>query len=113
MHTEKLCLGKQSEMIHVTIYNESHIDIFHLLQSNISRGLVVRIAASHPGGPGSIPGLGMLFWLVFTFYQILRPFFGLGRAWASKKPFYPKTKGPKEPLDTKFVHGLSRPLGEN
>ena len=113
LHTEKLCLGKHLEMILVTIDNEIHSVIFHLLLSICSSGLEVRIAAFHPGGPGSIPGLGMLFWLVFTFYQTLRPFFGLGRAWASKRPFSPKTRGPKVPLDTEFVHGLSRPLGEN
>ena len=60
-HTEKLCLGKYSQMIHVNIDNESHSAVFHHLQSNNSRGLMVRIAASHPGGLGSIPGLGMLF----------------------------------------------------
>ena len=53
-----------------------------------------------------------IFWLVFTFYQTLRPFFGLRRTSANKRPFPPKTRGPKEPLDTEFVHGLSRPLGE-
>ena len=113
MQNEKLCLGKHLEMILVTIDNEIHTTIFHLLHSIRSFGLVVMIAASHPGGLGSILGLGMLFWLVFTFYQTLRPFFGLGRAWASKRPFLPKTRGSKEPLDTKFVYGLSRPLGEN
>ena len=78
LHTEKLCLGKHLEMILVTIDNEIHTAIFHLLHSICSCGLVVRIAGFYPGEPGSIPGLGMLFWLVFTFYQTLRPFFGLG-----------------------------------
>ena len=30
-------------------------------QYNIRYGLVVRISGSHPGGPGSIPGNGILF----------------------------------------------------
>ena len=111
-HTEKLCLGKHLEMILVTIDNEIHTAIFHLLHSICLCGLVVRIAVSHPGDPGSIPG-GEIFWLVFTFYQTLRPFFGLGRTWANKRPFPPKTRGPRVPLGTEFVHGLSRPLGEN
>ena len=64
--------------------------MFHLLQCNISRGLVVRIAASHPGGPGSIPGLGMLFILVSfhflpNFKAIFRALGELGRA----KGYYP------------------------
>ena len=100
-------------MIHVNIDNESHCAIFHLIQSSNLRGLVVRIAASHPGGPGSIPGLGMLFWLVFIFHQTLRPFFGLGRTWANKRSFRPKTRGPKVPLDTEFVHVVPRFPGEN
>ena len=29
--------------------------------SNLRYGLVVRIAGSHPAGPGSIPGNGILF----------------------------------------------------
>ena len=67
LHTEKLCLGKHLEKILMTLDNEIHITIFHLLPSICLCGLVVRIAASHPGDPGSIPGLGVLFCLVFTF----------------------------------------------
>ncbi len=33
----------------------------------IRRGLVVRISAFHAGGPGSIPGVGMLFFLLYFF----------------------------------------------
>ena len=113
VHTEKLCIGTHLEMILMTIDKEIHSAIFHLLLSICSSGLEVRVAASHPGGLGSIPGLGMLYWLVFTFYQSLGPCFGLGRAWASKRPFFPKTRGPKEPLDTEFIHGVSRLLGKN
>ena len=32
-------------------------DVIHILRY----GLVVRISGSHPGGPGSIPGNGILF----------------------------------------------------
>ncbi len=39
--------------------------------SSVRHGLVVRISGSHPGGPGSIPGVGNLF---FTFFVPGKPF---------------------------------------
>merc|ERR1711873_357769 len=38
-----------------------HVGNFGKLLYNIRYGLVVRISGSHPGGPGSIPGNGILF----------------------------------------------------
>ena len=38
-----------------------HSGIFGKHIYNIRYGLVVRISGSHPGGPGSIPGNGILF----------------------------------------------------
>ena len=35
--------------------------MFHVVESKIRYGLVVRIPGSHPGGPGSIPGNGIFF----------------------------------------------------
>ena len=32
------------------------------IEQQLRYGLVVRIPGSHPGGPGSIPGVGKLFW---------------------------------------------------
>ena len=37
---------------------------FHVHSRSIRRGLVVRISAFHAGGPGSIPGVGILFLLL-------------------------------------------------
>ena len=76
VHTEKLCLGKHLEMILVTIDNEIHRATFHHLNSVCSCGLVVRVAASHPGDPGSNPGLGMLlFWVSFHFLPNFKAIF--------------------------------------
>ena len=36
----------------------------HLINRHIRRGLVVRISAFHAGGPGSIPGVGILFFFL-------------------------------------------------
>ena len=75
---------------------------------------MVGIAVSHPVGPSSIPG--QAYFVFFSYFKdfskYLGPFLGLGRTWASKRPFSLKTRGPKEPLDTEFVHGLPRALGE-
>ena len=57
-------------MILLTIDNEIDSVIFHILQSVCLCGLVVRIAASHPGGPGNaflvsfhfLPNFKALFW---------------------------------------------------
>ena len=44
-------------LLHVTKYHEVYV---------FPCGLVVRISGSHPGGPGSIPGKGDVFWLFTT-----------------------------------------------
>ena len=59
---------------------------------NISRGLVDRIAASHPGGPGSNPSRGKLAFLPFF---LLNPNFkgkfqGLGELGRMKDLFHVK-----------------------
>ena len=41
-----------------------------LLRKRLPHGLVVRIPGSHPGGPGSIPGVGKFFFLVALRYQV-------------------------------------------
>ena len=89
LHTEKLCLGKHLEMILLTIDNEIDSVIFHLLQSVCLCGLVVRIAASHPGDPGSIPGVGVLFCLVFTFLPNFKAIFWPSANFGEQKAFFP------------------------
>jgi hypothetical protein len=37
----------------------------------IRRGLVVRISAFHAGGPGSIPGVGILFFSCMFFFHLI------------------------------------------
>ena len=39
--------------------------------SNLRYGLVVRIAGSHPAGPGSIPGNGILLKTFLNDYEII------------------------------------------
>ena len=39
----------------------------YIVYQCIRRGLVVRISAFHAGGPGSIPGVGIPFFLPFSF----------------------------------------------
>ena len=38
---------------------------YDVVNNDLPYGLVVRIPGFHPGGPGSIPGLGASFWLIF------------------------------------------------
>ncbi len=45
----------------------SRTSMYKLLQC-IRRGLVVRISAFHAGGPGSIPGVGILFFFFFVLH---------------------------------------------
>ncbi len=44
-----------------------------LLLNTVRYGLVVRIAGSHPAGPGSIPGNGILFVFVFSQQDLTGP----------------------------------------
>ena len=68
-------------MIHMTIDNESCTAIFYQLHCNVLRGLVDRIAASHPGGLGSIPCGGIF---VFSqFFQFLPNFEAFFGPWAN------------------------------
>ena len=53
-----------------------------------SSGLVVRIPGSHPGGPGSIPGVGNPFWtpgIEYIFGNVKMVFFFLLGAARSRK----------------------------
>ena len=38
----------------------------------IPRGLMARIPGFHPGGPGSIPGVGKLFLIAFLFCHVFK-----------------------------------------
>ena len=57
-------------------------------QTSIRYGLVVRIPGSHPGGPGSIPGVGNPFWtpgIEYIFGNVKMVFFFLLGAARSRK----------------------------
>lgn len=41
-----------------------------VVSTSLRYGLVVRIAGSHPAGPGSIPGNGTLFLLLKTLFNV-------------------------------------------
>ena len=60
-HTEKLDLLKYSGIVKIAIDHELHLGKIDQNECNISRGLMARILGPHPGGPGSIPGVGVLF----------------------------------------------------
>ena len=45
-------------------YQKYYITQYEELGKRLPYGLVVRIPGFHPGGPGSIPGVGTLFFLV-------------------------------------------------
>ena len=61
LHTEKLDLLKYSGIVKIAIDHELQLGIIDKNECNIPRGLMARIPGSHPGGPGSIPGVGVLF----------------------------------------------------
>jgi hypothetical protein len=46
---------------HMSYKKYEFIFNFHNVVTSLRYGLVVRIPGSHPGGPGSIPGIGILF----------------------------------------------------
>ena len=75
-------------MIHIIMGNQSRIALFKLIKYNISRGLVVRIAASHPGDPGSIPGLGH-FLVSFHFLPNFKALFWPSANFGEQKAFSP------------------------
>ena len=72
----------------MTMDNESHIVLFQLLLCNISHGLVVRIAASHPGVPGSISGLAH-FLVSFHFLPNFKALFWPSANFGEQKAFPP------------------------
>ena len=84
MHTEKLCLGKRLVKIFMTPDNEIHTAIFHLVHSICSCGLVVRIAASDPGDPGSIPGWGAFLFCFHFLPNFKAIFWALGELGRTK-----------------------------
>ena len=71
-------------MIYMTFQNENKTAIYPHLKFNIPRGLMARIPGFHPGGPGSIPGVGVPFlgFLGFSpnFKALFRALGELGRA---------------------------------
>ena len=50
------------------------VGIFESLFTSLPCGLVVRIPGFHPGGPGSIPGMGTFFLHFWGFFSFLFPF---------------------------------------
>ena len=72
----------------VTIDNEIDIVIFHLICNVCLCGLVVRIAASHPGDPGSIPGQGH-FLVSFHFLPNFKALFWPSANLGEQKAFSP------------------------
>jgi hypothetical protein len=49
------------EILFSYVYNRKDKQCEHYIIIQVRRGLVVRISAFHAGGPGSIPGVGMIF----------------------------------------------------
>ena len=47
-----------------SLKKEDHYNIMYCVSTckHIPFGLVVRVPGFHPGGPGSIPGMGRIFW---------------------------------------------------
>jgi hypothetical protein len=56
---------KDHDTISVERSEKQHKSRMYPSYKCIRRGLVVRISAFHAGGPGSIPGVGMLFFFSF------------------------------------------------
>ena len=54
------CSQEAINVTYKTVYNTDRYQLLH--------GLVVRIPGFHAGGPGSIPGVGIFFYLVFFFF---------------------------------------------
>ena len=50
-------------------------DTARLTWYQVPDGLGVRIPGFHPGGPGSIPGLGVFFGILFFLHNFMRNFF--------------------------------------
>ena len=46
----------------------THYELVESVKYVIPFGLVVRISGSHPGGPGSIPGMGTIFYIQILVY---------------------------------------------
>ena len=66
-----------------------------------SSGLVVRIPGSHPGGPGSIPGVGNPFWtpgIEYIFGNVKMVFFFLLGAARSRKNIVGRESNPDQLL---------------
>ncbi len=83
--------NKKDEILNSSIINDEDTTISSKIKDEpskssmyylvicIRRGLVVRISAFHAGGPGSIPGVGILFFLCvlcFIFLLLLNILFG-------------------------------------
>ncbi len=70
---------------------QSQSSMYHLYRC-IRRGLVVRISAFHAGGPGSIPGVGILFFFLLTLFFIysIRLFLFLNACFSRSKSAYAK-----------------------
>ena len=57
----------QCEEIWNIVLGYIHISIKRIIIISIPHGLMARIPGFHPGGPGSIPGVGELPFLLFYF----------------------------------------------
>ena len=72
----------------------------------VPRGLMARIPGFHPGGPGSIPGVGGLVFVIFQFFPKLSGLpQGFQQTVASKWLFANKNRVLKVPVDVVFDYG--------